>query len=401
MAIYAAKTMSIQSETDRLHRAALWGRPSTEAVLAQLYPKDVSLFMGHMDVAKAGQETAAFADLLRQKGVDVMIVRDLLAQQLPVRDVTKDQVVYQLFDKAATITERYGLNGSSSVNVQEMIVHTLEQDIAQYGEQKGLALAMALSLDYGMPLGNIIYARDHTNVVLGQRVVASMAEPIRVPEVALYEMVYGNVFKYENSNPIIVPPGEKFEGGDLYAHRDGSGEVTVYIGVGARTTLGAALHIVRKLSDHNHRVKFAIVKNGSSGTTFHEVQESMHIDTFSMPIGENQFVVCEEEASKRHVFLVEISSKGATKVKTTGKTFIEYLEGKEYDLTKVTKEEQTFFGCNILMLNEDTASIPVAPHANIVSQLRDKGKKIELVDLQAVTNGFGATHCLVAPFRRS
>src|SRR3989338_1416280 len=90
-------------------------------------------------------------------------------------------------------------------------------------------------------------------VVLGRQILANFKYPIRQPEVDLYYRVYTSL---GINNPIAIPPGETFEGGDLYIHNG-----IVYIGVGARTSIGAALHIFSELKDelYNFGYKFHVV----------------------------------------------------------------------------------------------------------------------------------------------
>jgi arginine deiminase len=385
--------IGISSETDRLRTAAMWGKPGPEAVLAQLYPKNVSLFLDSMDVVRAGVEIEGFATLLREEGVKVIEVKEELAKVLSEPGLTKNKIMGQLLAKARTIEENFGAKGQSKAKIEEAIVNLLERDIEEHGEQGALALVKALCLNHQLPLSNIIYSRDQTNVVLDYRIVSYMAEPIRVPEVELYERVYGGVLGLNKT--IQIPRGERFEGGDLYMHNN-----TVYIGVGARTSVGAALQIFKELSVHKG-ISFVLVYDNTIPKSFEEIQESMHLDTFSMPIGPKQMAVCEQEASRRRVSVVKVNAEGDTEIKPTRLSFMGYLEKVGYDLLVVTKEEQTTFGCNLLVLDKNSLFMPVDHAYGIIKMLRGKGKQVEFVPFNEVTNGFGATHCAVAQLLRA
>ncbi len=388
----AHKTVGISSETDRLTRVAIAGLPSVEQELTQLYHPNKSLFLDSMDVLKSRAELQAYAAELALNGVDVLVMKEELANILDGTGLTKDAILSGLLRKAEQISASTDSNGTLSPSIKEKLAHLLELDMQIYGTSGALALAKALSLDPQSPLGNIIYSRDQTNVVFGQRIVSNMAFQIRKPEVQLYEMFYFATVGLGNT--ITIPKREKFEGGDLYVHAD-----TVFIGVGARTSLNGAMQIFSQLKAPAG-TKFAIVMNGKLGGTFKEQQESMHLDTFSMPIGDKQIAVCEQEAQKRHVYMVEMGSDGSPKFIPTNKTFIQYLVDEGYKIVAISKAEQSSFGCNILMLDSNTAFMPISPDAAITKALTDMGKTVIRVPMEATTNGFGATHCAVAQLKR-
>lgn len=388
---------NIPTETGKLRTVAMWGPFSTEAVLAQLYPADVSLFLKNMDVKKAREEIRQFQGLLRERGVNVVEVKAELAKIIEPQDLSKDEILAKLYEKAKSIKVTYGtngLNGDSLSAIQADLNFALQTDINEYGEAPALAMTKMLCLDHQFPLGNIIYARDQSNVVFGHRIVSNMAKSIREPEVQLYEKVYSQILSPEKI--IEIPKGENFEGGDLIVHRG-----TVYVGVGPRTSLGAAIHIFKSLKASHPDIKFAIVKKeGSDQSSFQEQQETMHLDTYAMPAGEHAFAVCDDEGNKRRVSLIEISENGEIIVKPTGKSLIEYLKAESYNILSVPKAEQKTFGCNFVLLDSDTILVPGDYNRNIIDQLQASGKLIVNANLRELGKASGNAHCALMPIQR-
>lgn len=387
--------MGVYSETDRLKMAAIWGKPSVESAMAQLYPANISLFLGSMNVPKAGEQIEALTALVRSHGVKVTVVKDELTRLLPEERSTKDKVFRELRRKMADAQWDFG-TWKIGRRIEDMVVELMERDIREYGEGKALAMIKALCLDPAVPMGNILYARDQANVVLEKRIVSNMAYDIRKPEVDIYERVYGGVLGLTET--INVPKGERFEAADLYVHDN-----TVYIRVGPRTTFGAALHIFSELNKSYKGMTFALLEDSTLHLrSFKEKQELMHLDMFSMPVGRHEIAVCEEEATRSNVSIVKIDKNGKITVAFTGQTFIEYLNHNRYHTLTISKEEQTNFGCNILMIDHNIAIVPKNhnPNPSVVAQLQAGGKTVSALDFGEVTNGFGGTHCSLMQIRR-
>lgn len=418
--------IGIFEETQPLKSVAIWGPPGSEAVLAGLFPPYISLFHDRMLVPVARGEImgqrekdpeSGFVFDLRQAGVHVTQVRSELARLLDkatgVSDLTYDGVLQELYGRADEIMgQNHAFDLPKSIPTQILVGkeekpkfetdirsiihrvksdlrHLLELDIDLYGERAALILNKALSLDEVLPLGNSLYARDQMNVLLGRRIRSNMAEPIRRGEIKYYEQVYREVLELDD--PIIIPEKETFEGGDAYVHNG-----TVYIGVGFRTSRGAAMHIFEQLSPQLEELgmEFVIVENKKATMDF------MHLDTFSMPIGLKQIVVCKEEAERRRVFKIE-KNGGSINIVDTGQTFVNFLESQGDEVIPLSLREQDNFGANFLVIDENTIFVPTADNQEVITALEAAGKKVINVDLDECTKGYGAVHCMTGQLVRA
>ncbi len=385
--------VGINCELDTLKTAVIWGEPSVEAYLASAcLPENVSLYFGNMDVFKAQGEMASFATLLTNNGVQIFKARDELAKLLPNQHLTKDQIRAKVLRKAAMMQEIHGIQRKGA---DEAITHLIDLDCERFGEGKGLALVQRLCLDEPLPLGNLVFARDQMNVLLDTRFSSSMAMPIRKPEVALYEMVYQQALGLPK--PISMPKGETFEGGDAFVH-DG----VVYIGVGFRTSLGAALHIYQNLKPQLEDLgyKFVIVEDqDTKSRSFQENQNRMHLDTYSMPVAKGKFAICEEVASQTRALIVH-SEGGGFSVENSG-TFLQFLMNEKQEIIPIPLEEQENWAPNFVNLNALQVIATLGNNAVTNQRLIDAGKFLVVANLTEIIQGYGGAHCSIGQLGRS
>lgn len=409
--------LGIYDENDRLTRAAIWGPVGAEAVLAQIYPERVSLFYDEMDVVVARSEAEGFQSALENNGVRIHLMRDLLEQSLPpVEGVTREQLTDEVLGRAQSIYEHYydhdgndlgeALDNGDKLpagglkhfySYVEPITTLIDMDIERYGLPGAVALNEFLSVNPPLPLGNSIYSRDQMNVILGTRFSASMAKPIRQREVPFYEALYE---KLGLPKGVEMPDGETFEGGDAYVHNG-----IVYVGVGVRTTRGAAHFIYKALRPQLKELgfEFAIVEDVMMDKkTPDKLQQFMHLDTFSNPISVNEMVVCDIEARNRRVKMLTENVHGEIEEVDAG-TFVDFLEERN-TVYHVTGDAQQEFACNFLAIDNQTILVADTgkPESEAVAkQLEaEAGKTVIRVPLYESTRGFGATHCMTGQLRR-
>lgn len=388
--------VGIYDETDKLRKAAIWGEVGAEIVLTQLYPPHISLFHGEMDIPKAREEVNNFAETLMRSGIKVVQIRDSLAEILnPQKSLTVDKLLQGFVVKMKKSKLRYGNKELDNGHI-EIIDWLVKEDIAKYGKSRALTLNWTLSIRPDLPLGNSIYAKDQMSVILGKMIRSSMKEPIRQPETALYNRVYRELgFK----NGIVdIPNSETFEGGDAFVHAK-----TVYIGVGTRTSIGAAKYIYEALKQDmiEYGYKFVVIEEEESqARSHHDEMSFMHLDTFFNPVGENEVVICDKEASKKTVRVFTTDDKGSTQIIPKERSFIKYLEDENQQIIRVPLPEQQNFGCNFLTISENTVIVPDIENIQTIEELKKVGKQVIRVPLAESTEGYGSAHCMVGQLFR-
>lgn len=388
--------IGIYDETDKLQKAAIWGDVGAETVLTQLYPPQISLFQGEMNVPRVREEVDNFTKTLAECSVDIIPIRDHLASTLsPRKSLTIDKVLKAFINKTKQDKLNYGNKELNDKHI-EILEWFLQEDISKYGKIKALTLNWELSVKPDLPLGNSIYARDQMNVILGKMIRSSMKEPIRQPEVNLYARVYKELGLA--SEIINIPSSETFEGGDAFVHAS-----TIYIGVGMRTSLGAARYIYEALKKDLEKNRYnvaVVVEEDPQKRSHHEQMSFMHLDAFFNPVGKNEVVVCADEAERKTV-KVFTAVNGESELISTGKSLIQYLEEQNQKLIEVPSSEQKNFGCNFLTIDENTVIVPDINNTRTVEELKKAGKRVIRVPLAESTEGYGAAHCMVGQLLRN
>lgn len=370
--------IGIYSETDRLRTAVVFGRPGVEALLAQVYPSNISLFQDQMDVIKAKGEVDNFMHTLTDQGIKVHTAKDFLVKSAPPKSHQKSAVLTALSERAKRAKKRYNI---TVPHFSDTLAQLVDDEIENYGQDAALDFIVKTCLDPNPPLANIMYARDPMNILGEVRVVSRMTKYIRMPEIKLYEQFYQTGLGISGYQRLSHP--NFFEGGDAYIH-----DQAVWIGTGCRTTVGAAHQIFDAVSPTLPGYELLVVADEDWQQRPHnDQQDNMHLDTFSMPAGKKQIVVCEEEGLRRIV-------------KQTGKNFIKTLEERGQIVIVIPREEQQSFGCNFLMLDENTILIPRGDNTYTNNLLEQAGKKLIKVDLSECTKGYGAAHCMTGQLLR-
>lgn len=395
--------VGIYEETDPLKTAAVWGTVGTEAVLAQLYPPDQSLFFDRMDVPQARVESSEFVTRLEGHGVNVIQVRDQLARLLPPLAVPREEMIHRLHQRAGDIQQMFGRTDAKDARaIDETLEFLFDLDIERYGLEAAAAINQRVTLSPEIPMGNLMFARDQMNVILDTMVISNMRKPIRRPEVDLYRMVYKEMLGEDEQGEIRhatqIPEHETFEGGDAYIHNG-----VIYVGVGPRTSLGGAVNIYNAIKPRLNELGmgFAIVEDRDTDhRPLRDQMDFMHIDTFSGPTGKSTVVLTEQEAERRQVSVLTSSSEGQVRIHDTGRSFAEYLEMQGDRILAIPAEEQQSFGCNFLMVDDTTALVPLECNGMINKELEASGKTVEQANLNEITRGYGAAHCITGQLQR-
>lgn len=394
--------VGVFDELDPLRRVAIWGEPGPETALAKILPHEKSLFYDDMNVMRARDEITTYTGILEDNGVEVLHVRDYIADTAKVPDMSVDEIKKALVQRGFEIlrdhpVEKYPEQKGKEIKFEAEVEALFDQDVSKYGEDKAKALAKALSLNGQLPLGNSLYARDQMNVLGEQMVISSMKEPIRQPEVPYFKEFY----KTRGVSKIIeLPEGSEFsfEGGDAYIV-DG----VVYMGVAYRTSEEAAKFIYGKLAKElkDNGFKFAMVVNDKVKSLPHEErQKIMHIDTWSFFFGDRQVLLLPNEAANRSVVILEQDANGNIIENPQG-NYIDYLLKQGYVVHYVSSEEQKEFACNNIALDKKTIIVPIETNQESIKTLEKAGQKVIKVDLFNITRGYGAAHCITGTLLRS
>lgn len=390
--------LSVFEETSALKKVIMWGKPGSETLLGQLLPSRISCFQTQFNVQDARHEFESAKSILTGQGIEVVQVKDLFAKMIGEKGL-QSQADYnnlreRIIQKALRFSEMYKGEGISDVEeVLSWLDEVLTDDVNSYGEQKAVLMNEVLSLNSELPLSNVLYVRDQSNLLGTTWIWSSMEHQIRQPEVYLFKTILNHsvLLNLEELDQIQVSGNGRFEGGDGIANAG-----IFYIGVGGRTNVEGVLQASGPIIKKGGRVMISIDESRDSGEN---EMDAMHLDTFWMPIGLNQIVGCQEEISRREVLEVVGDLSTGLELKNRGK-FEDHLTERGVELIPLTKQEQLSYAPNFLNLGDKKVVLTLANGNNLTTELQNRGFTVFNADLQNITKGYGGLHCMTAAIER-
>ena len=237
----------VDSEVGRL-RTVLVHRPGLELKRMTPRSRDRLLFETLPWACRAQQEHDVFTQAMRDQGVEVLYVTELLQDALeyqPARDeaITAALASRLLGDELrAQVRERLDALGPEEL-AQVLIAGLTPEDLPG---GRGLAFQMLDRHDFVIePLPNLVFTRD-TSFWVGDRVaVASLAAPGRRREADLVALIYGHHPRFAGLKRLYGPELEQVDGGDVLLLAPS----VLAVGVGQRTTPAGVERLARNVLD--------------------------------------------------------------------------------------------------------------------------------------------------------
>ena len=393
--------LGVNSEVGTL-RAVIVHRPGAE--LQRLTPRnnDALLFDGLPWVAKAQEEHDAFADLLRSRGVEVLLLSQLLTEALASGAARMHGI------SAAVDSRRLGLPLAQELSAY---LRTLDaDDLARvmtagmtfnelpFGENEfSLVRRMHHGGDFVIdPLPNLLFTRD-SSFWIGPRVaITSLALPARVRETSLTDLIYAHHPRFLGVRRAYESRSAPVEGGDVLLMAPG----VVAVGVGERTTPAGAEALARSLFDDGlaHTVLAVPIA---------QERAQMHLDTVCTMVDTDAVVMYPNIVDSLSAFTishtgggVKISSAAPFVDAAADAMGIGKLRVIDTGLDPVTAErEQWDDGNNTLAL---APGVVVAYERNVETNTRLADSGIEVLPIAAseLGTGRGGPRCMSCPAAR-
>lgn len=411
--------LGVYEETDPLRKVMMWGAPGAETILGQLLPIRVSRFEEAFNVIKARVELEAAASLLGTSGVEIYYVKDHWAEMIRenglVAEKNLELLKKELRNRGEHFYHRYkeerdlyyNEEEDAGLEVLDLLDTVLDADVEKYGENAAVIMNQKLSLDgyyseqedENLPLSNIFYTRDQSNLIGNTWVWSSMRHYIRKAEVDIYKEVirHSGILKGSNITEIEVQETSDniglFEGGDAIVN---SG--IAYIGAGGRTDWEGVNQIADPILKSGLRL--IVLRDRERSRQEKDEQGAMHLDTFWMPIRENEAVGCTDEMDRRIAFEISLDEDGGCEIKKLG-TFTEHIKDRGAEMIPLTPYEQLHHASNSLNIGNDMVILSLAKGNNLTKELSNRGIEVNNANLHEVTKGKGGLHCATASIARS
>jgi arginine deiminase len=390
----------VRSEVGPLHTVLLH-RPGTE--LKRLTPRnnDQLLFDAIPWVDRAQEEHDAFAEVLRSRNVEVLLVSDLLAETLSDPRARAAALIAGIDEVrlGANVADalRSHLSSMDTENLAATLIAGLTFEELPASEGPSLVRRMHHPHDFILdPLPNLLFTRD-SSVWVGDRVaIAALALPARRRESALTDLVYAYHPRFFRSARAYGAHSAPVEGGDVLLLAPG----VVAIGVGERTTPAGAESFARSLfADGLAHTVLAV--------PIAQARASMHLDTVCTMVDRDAVVMYPAiqdslTAYSLHPADGDINVSGPEPFLNAAAHAmgIDHLRVIDTGLDPITAErEQWEDGNNTLAL---APGVVVAYERNVETNARLEDAGIEVLRIRGseLGSGRGGPRCMSCPILR-
>lgn len=378
-------------------------RPGPE--LQRLTPRnnDTLLFDGLPWVARAQQEHDAFAELLRSRGVEVLVLGDLLTEALAKSGAARMHGISAAVDSrrlGAPLAQELSayLRTLDAPALARILMAGMTFDELPFGENElSLVRRMHHGGDFVIdPLPNLLFTRD-SSFWIGPRVaITSLAMRARVRETSLTDLIYAHHPRFLGVRRAYESRSAPIEGGDVLLLAPG----VVAVGVGERTTPAGAEALARSLFDDDlaHTVLAVPIA---------QERAQMHLDTVCTMVDKDAVVMYPNIQDSLTAFTIRRRAEGVTIDRAA--PFVDAAAdamgiGKlrviDTGLDPVTAErEQWDDGNNTLAL---APGVVVAYERNTETNARLMDSGIEVLPISAseLGTGRGGPRCMSCPAGR-
>jgi arginine deiminase len=258
-------------------------RPGLE--LRRITPRnrDWLLFETLPWVGRAQQEHDTFTRVLRDHGVEVLYLTELLQDVLEYQPARDDAIAAVLRDTSLGDELRGQLRGYLENLDPEALAETLIVGLtpAELRTGRGVVFELLDRHEFVVdPLPNLTFCRDSSFWVSDGVAVASLAAPGRSREPELTQVIYDHHPRFTGTKCLYRPHQEHVEGGDVLLLAPS----VIAVGVGARTTAAGIERLARRVFDGGlaHTVLAVPMEQRAAGGYLDTVCTAIDVDTVVM-----------------------------------------------------------------------------------------------------------------------
>ena len=400
------KNINVKSEYGKLLKV-LVHRPGEETENLSPTTYEELLFEDAYYLKKAREEHDEFAKVLKEQGVEVVYLENLVAEVLSLSDEIKEKFLEQFAKEAKiskhsklfpTIMNYFHSFDDNKKLVDKLIAGIKFEELNHEGEESLWELSTS-DIFVMKPMPNTIFTRDPFSTIGNGVSLHRMTYETRIRETIFGEYIFKYHPEYKDTTKYYDRiRSTHIEGGDVMILKND----TIAVGISQRTEAQSVEKLAYSLfSADDSEVKTIYAFDIPKGRSW------MHLDTVFTQIDKNKFAIFTEY--KFTVFKVTMNADGTLNIQSLKKEIKEVMEdvfGVEATLIVtgngdplIAEREQWNDGSNVLAVAPNTV---ITYNRNFVTNeaLRKHGVKVLEINSSELSRGRGGPRCMSMPLQR-